>query len=547
MRRALSVLVFVLCHALAGQVHAATADSSSSSSNGTTEFITRCPVGAECRDGAVVAILEGYWRSSPTSSQVHKCPRYESCEAGGVCAPGYTGNLCGAAAPGYGLNRPFTVARCMSTASSVAVFVSGLLVLFVAICWMVMSTLADNARCIAEAKMPLSADPACTCPFRCGFVGVVIRHIQHTMIINVGLMTWPSGLRALFASATWFLSVAGLSNQMGSLSCWFILGAASKVPWAMLKLLAGLITPLVMCVAVVAAVLALRLGLLRLGLNSERRRTNIFTVLARASGLDVGMVGGLIIVFFFWPSLVYASLSIFACCPIDRPGDPGAVATAGRGYWVMDIQQPCFAGWHRTWTLALGLPAALIVLSMPFQVAGGFLLHKAKLQTDEFKSVVGFMYHNYRPTAFFWEPVNAIELAVVVAVHCFSHTLGPYYSMLLLNISFALFLLLQIACHPHAYKELHQLQVTSLGLLFFTTYLCLTVLPQSAGSAAAAAAAQPLQLYGNVVGVLGLVMNAAFVAWGFWEICRMSRVKVMLAWGMLLSCCGQPACSKATA
>lgn len=458
------------------------------------------------------------------------------------------------------MRRPFTIGKCYSAFGSIGLYVACALVLFVAICLMLMSTLQDNARCIAEAKAkncapeeaelrcmeeakvadikaerwpPVSEDglvgldegKKCTCPFRCGFVGVLVRHIQHLMIISIALVAWPAGLQTLFTLVNFFFNVAGLSTDLVSFQCWY--RSAGKIPWAVSKLLAALITPFLMCILVALTVLAIRCLLRRLNWHSPERRDNMLTVLARASVPAVGMVSWLIVVFFFWPSLVYSSLSWFACYPIDRAGDPGALAAAKYGYWVSDIQQECFSGWHKKWVLAFAVPVAAMVLSLPLQVAGFFYMNRAKLQTEQFKAVVGFMYHNYQEANYWWEPVNAVELAAVVAVHCFSYSLGPYYSILLLNLSFATFFLLQFALHPHAYEELHRLQLSSLALLCFTTYIGLTLLPPDSGKA-------PPAVYAGIIGWVGMLVNVGFVVWAMWEICRLSKGKLRKAWRFLI-------------
>lgn len=414
----------------------------------------------------------------------------------------------------------------MSAGGSIGLYVSGVLALFGAICLMVMSTLQDNARCIADAAVRREEgdDKKCTCPFRCGFVGVLVRHVQHLMVIGVSILTgiWPTGMLGLFSAVAWFFSVAGVSTEWASFQCWARGG--SKVPWAVWKILAGLLTPLAMCFAVAAAVLSLRFVLRRLRLHMPNRPANMLTVLARATATAVGMISVLIVTLFFWPSLVYTSLSWFACIPIDRAraNDPGAVCTAARGYWIFDIDQACYTGWHKTYTLALGIPVAIILLGTPLNILSGFYMHRAKLHTEQFKAIVGFMYHNYKDGFYYWEPINAIEIAIVVAIYCFSYTLGSYYSLLLLNMSFGLFFLLQLAVHPHAYKELHRLQLASLGILCFTTYIGLTMLPQ-----AEAELVQPPTAYGVLIGVIGCMLNVGFVLYAVWEICRLGHGKVV--------------------
>ncbi|CDW78582.1 UNKNOWN [Stylonychia lemnae] len=63
-----------------------------------------CPEYAECFGGSDISVYSGYWRSSNTSLQIHKCLNPESCIGGLIqireddqnqlCDVGYGGNLC---------------------------------------------------------------------------------------------------------------------------------------------------------------------------------------------------------------------------------------------------------------------------------------------------------------------------------------------------------------------------------------------------------------------------------------------------------------------
>jgi hypothetical protein len=62
----------------------------------------------------------------------------------------------------------------------------------------------------------------------------------------------------------------------------------------------------------------------------------------------VVVVVSLVVLFFFYPGWVRTSLQFFACLKVDdvssNSQDPFrqyAIAGAGAGYWVQDIQQPC--------------------------------------------------------------------------------------------------------------------------------------------------------------------------------------------------------------
>lgn len=73
----------------------------------------------------------------------------------------------------------------------------------------------------------------------------------------------------------------------------------------------------------------------------------------------------LVLVFYAYPTLVKASLIFFACHGIDVAGQGPyteyATATHPRGYWMADLQQACYVGWHKAWALGLGFVSLLVV------------------------------------------------------------------------------------------------------------------------------------------------------------------------------------------
>ena len=80
----------------------------------TKDSCEQCPDNANCTGGFSIIPLAGFWQSSSNSTQIHSCPRTNSCLADGVsCAPGYEGRLCGKCVEGWGSEGPFKCGQCM--------------------------------------------------------------------------------------------------------------------------------------------------------------------------------------------------------------------------------------------------------------------------------------------------------------------------------------------------------------------------------------------------------------------------------------------------
>jgi hypothetical protein len=228
----------------------------------------------------------------------------------------------------------------------------------------------------------------------------------------------------------------------------------------------------------------------------------------------VVVVASLIVLFFFYPSLVQVALSLFACYPLDRAaggapdhhqGDQG-IANASSGYWVMDMQQPCWEGWHKTWAMGLAVPCVLLwCLFTPLGIALLLITNKHRLANPGFRTHVGFLYHLYRKERYYWEAFSTLQVLTGVAISVFSFTLGAYFSAILLNASFVFAWALSHVFKPYAFRELQHTNLASTATLYFTTLLALTLFTMK-GTAAPA-------MYGNVMGGIGLAANLMFVIW----------------------------------
>lgn len=97
-----------------------------------------CPARAACPGGDALEPLQGHWHSHPFSALIHECPTPEACPcapnltrpgacAASPCAEGYTGNLCGACAPGFAVTGLFKCGKCLRTALLVPLYVLSML------------------------------------------------------------------------------------------------------------------------------------------------------------------------------------------------------------------------------------------------------------------------------------------------------------------------------------------------------------------------------------------------------------------------------------
>lgn len=317
-----------------------------------------CPERALCPGGDVVQPLPGFWRSSAQSAQVHKCPLLTvACAGKDACQPGYTGNLCGACAQGYGHVSPLTCTRCMQPGLQLGLYVAiSSVTLFFVTCT-VHFTYKDNV----EGSTGLRPSD---------LIKLGVQFLQYLVIIGAVAVPWPDFMQGLFRSAAVVFGVG--AGQALSLDCWlshYAQPAASSLPRAMQLQLVVFLAPsfvllaicmgqllvwaLQRCMSTTASSASPLVGMCSLRCSEQAvSKPALLRDCVRKLPLAV-----LVVVYYAYPTLLRASLSFFGCLSIDSVGTASESTPALRGhqygYSVLDIQQQCFVGWHKLWALGL--------------------------------------------------------------------------------------------------------------------------------------------------------------------------------------------------
>lgn len=187
----------------------------------------------------------------------------------------------------------------------------------------------------------------------------------------------------------------------------------------------------------------------------------------------------MVVLFFFYPSLVRVSWSWFSCYPLDiagqQPYPEYAVAAAPSGYWVLDMQQPCWSGWHKTWALGLGLPCvALFCIGIPLAIVTILIVHRKERNSPQFLQRVGFLIRIFRQEFYCWEVVIAVQTIALVGVAANGHTIGAFYEMLSFTFILGCSLLLHVLLKPYQSKQLQAMQSVAYICLYLTAFVGLT-------------------------------------------------------------------------
>jgi hypothetical protein len=489
----------------------------------------KCPEFAFCPGADKILPLAGYWHSSPQSTQMHQCPLQTlACGEQGVCQKGYQGNLCGACAAEHGMRQPLRCGQCMSPQRQLAIYltVSCLTVLFITLT--VHLTWRDNQQQGAQLR---ASD----------MIKVLVLYLQYMVIIGGISAPFPDALKGVFKATSVVFGAA--SGQVLSLDCVLThYVPASTLPLAIQRQLMNVIAPVVVFGLVMLLLLALSgVGILfrKLCLRFRVRRGRVVLQSGgrRLSVLRQWRMVAIIVVFYAYPTLVQASLSFFACLPIDDAAGPSAkyaMRNHSAGYWVYDgLNQECFLGWHMAWALGLGLPAVLVFcLLLPVGLFCFLWSNRSRVAQAAFREQYGFLYRIYADNRVWWEPIWMAQTVLLSAIAVFHFSIQAYYSVLILGGLFCGSAVLQAFAKPYAERKLHLLQLAAMACLYSTAYCTLalfTVYGYHASSAAAAIA----------ISVLMIAFNCAFILWSIYAIvsAAVGRPVGLVAVQKVATCC----------
>jgi hypothetical protein len=330
----------------------------------------------------------------------------------------------------------------------------------------------------------------------------LVIHSQWLFIIcNLVGIPWPAALTVPMQV------IGGIWSSTSGSSIGFDCILRNKgVPVAVQKVLICLFTPL----GIMFAVLAIEAAMRYLSKRTAMRRVGTAT---QHDFMSVTMC----IVFTFLPTWVNTTLSLFTCIPLDRSVEAPFQAAAVGNWWVEDMSQLCYSrsGYHRGWALGLGIPLTLLFcVSLP---AGVFVFvwysaKQGKLQDTQFQKHYGFMYRLWRDKWCWWEAVVIFETISLVMVSTFGFALGPFYQTIVTTAVLAAVGMLLLSVKPFKCRAANKVAVASVCILCFTAYSALTFLPYNGMT--------PGPVYGNIMGVVLVLLNVAFFVGTAWKLVR---------------------------
>ena len=245
----------------------------------------------------------------------------------------------------------------------------------------------------------------------------------------------------------------------------------------------------------------------------------------------------------FLPQLLRAVFGLFACVPLDESVSAPYKANAIGTFWVSQMSQQCWQGYHKALALGAGVPLVLLLCVVwPGSILVFMLRQRdGSLYSSELRHY-SFLFSMYKPSAAWWEIVVIVQLSVLVAVSVFAVRLGAYFGCLMLVAAFCVVLWLLVRVGPYKCNVTGTVATWGAMCVIITTFSTLPFLPAGTISGQGSAYEQ----YAVAVGVVVLCINLAFVVSVVWQVTRVVRWKALggkinAMFGKLVSVCKRAA------
>lgn len=421
-----------------------------------------------------------------------------------ICSAEYQGNLCAQCMPGYGLVRNFTCYKCLNGQVLIGLYIVAAVVMLCLMKLLCHLSLSDNQQALASGSELGAAE----------IIKFLVLYSQWLLLVgSMHGVPWPEMVAVPLQALGWVWALG--SPDSISIGC-LLQTAATAVPLPVARLLFYLGMPVAMLV-----VLLLVEGCIIAAYH-------YLSVKTRFSVVDRLAATFMVVAFFFLPTFMRIVFSFFSCVPIDTPVDAPYEAAAVGAFWVHDVNQLCYSGYHRAWSLGLGLPLLLIFcLGLPGSAAVFMLRNRSRLSEPSFLQHYGFLYRMYKPSCCYWEAVLMLQTITLVAVSVFGLTLGSFNQTIVINSCLTVTGVLLTAAKPHRKRQANVIALQGVGCLMLASYVAQSLLPYGD--------IKPAAVYGVVMGVVLILVNIAFVAPLIWKLLNYIQWKRMfnVVWNLL--------------
>ncbi|GIM01577.1 hypothetical protein Vretimale_6365 [Volvox reticuliferus] len=221
--------------------------------------------------------------------------------------------------------------------------------------------------------------------------------------------------------------------------------------------------------------------------------------------------------FVLYPAWAQATLQIFACYYLDDGSGyypEYQLATWGKGYWILNMNQECYLGNHGRIWVPIGIVCIFIICAgIPLLTFMATWTHRTALSTVHVIQTYGFLYRRYNyETFYWWESAMQIQTLLLVGVDVFGRILAVYQQAVLLMFVLILVMWVNMFFNPLKHKILERMSSLSLAVLNFTLALGLFFKPADRKAPRTPALDRTI---GAIIVILnvGLLLYFVYVLW----------------------------------
>jgi hypothetical protein len=315
----------------------------------------------------------------------------------------------------------------------------------------------------------------------------LVLYSQWLLLVASLNINWPASIAYLVQVLAWSTA----NSEALSFSC--LLSSTGALPASAQRVLFYVVLP----VAVLVVLLLLEVMLTKL----VKKRV----VTAAARMVDRLASVGMVVVFFFLPSMLRTVFGLFVCITLDSPVLSPYSAKAVGAFWVYDVSTHCFsAGWHRALSLGMGIPLMLLLcFGLPSAIILITVTNRGRLHDPAFARHWGFLTQPYRSRCCWWEALLVCETVALVAVGAFGISVGAFYQCILMTAVLTLVMYLLLVCRPYAHATAARCMLHAVQCLFSTSFVGLTFMPVGA--------IRPSTAYALAMGAVLLAVHVAFI------------------------------------
>ena len=404
-----------------------------------------CPSHLTCYGNYTMVPDPGYWRPDPTLNLIFQCPYQDACLGSpaslvhvsltGVCATGYSGNMCTVCTESYSREGKHQCGKCPSLTSNVIVSTLIILTALVIGALVIIIAIRGATRPRSEIAIHLK---------------IFMNYLQMVVVAASLNINWPDFV-SLFLNGQ--DSAGAVAEQLFSVDCIMQDFSSKSVYYTKLQSTALIPAGLLFLAIIVWSGISL---------------------CSRIASIWHKVVASLVMILFIMhPSLTKTMFALYSCKEI-KPGELWLVA---------DFSLRCWNTEHIRSILIVSIPGIVVwIVGLPV----GCLLILYRLRRALLDPMTqlkfSFLYKGYHPKWYFWEFVILYRKVALVCAAVFLSTVAIMVQALSVLAVLLISLFFQLQIQPFNLPVFNRLELKSILVSSVTIYAGLFYQTESIGT-----------------------------------------------------------------